>query len=57
MEDEEGEKIPDQFELAFPREKIFISYKVYNTSEIEKNIKNALTRRPYFIFSHETRLL
>lgn len=34
MEDEEGEKIPDQFEQAFPRERLFISYKVYNTLDI-----------------------
>lgn len=45
MEDEDGEKIPDQFELAFPREKMFISYKVHNTPDIEKNIKQALQCR------------
>jgi diketogulonate reductase-like aldo/keto reductase len=45
-EDEEGEKIPDQFEQAFPREKMFITYKVYNTHDIEKNVKNALTSTP-----------
>ena len=49
MEDEDGEKIPDQFEQAFPREKLFISYKVYNTADIEKNIKNALQSKISFI--------
>lgn len=44
MEDEDGNKIPDQFEQAFPREKIFISYKVYNNDSIEKSIKTALER-------------
>lgn len=34
MEDEDGNKIPDQFQQAFPREKIFISYKVYNNDSI-----------------------
>lgn len=42
MEDEDGNKIPDQFEIAYPRERIFISYKVYNNDSIEKNIKTAL---------------
>ena len=41
-EDEDGEKIPDQFEQAYPREKMFISYKVYNNADIEKQIKNGL---------------
>ena len=49
MEDEDGQKIPDQFEQAFPREKLFISYKVYNTADIEKNIKNALQSKVSFI--------
>lgn len=48
MEDEEGEKIPDQFEQAFPREKMFITYKVNNTPDIEKNIKTALTSNSLF---------
>ena len=34
MEDEDGNKISDQFEQAYPREKIFISYKVYNNDSI-----------------------
>ena len=41
-EDEDGEKIPDEYEQAYPREKMFISYKVYNNEEIAKNIKTAL---------------
>jgi diketogulonate reductase-like aldo/keto reductase len=48
MEDEEGEKIPDQYEQAFPRDKMFITYKVNNTPDIEKNIKTALTSTPSF---------
>lgn len=42
MEDEDGNKIPDQFEMAYPRDKMFVSYKVYNNEHIEKNIKTAL---------------
>lgn len=42
VEDEDGEKIADQFEQAFPRQKIFVSYKVNNTPDIEKNVKQAL---------------
>lgn len=46
MEDEDGEKIPDQWEIAYPREKIFISYKVYNNVDIEKQIRYGLERTP-----------
>ena len=49
MEDEDGEKIPDQFENSFPRDKMFVSYKVYNTPDIEKNIKQALQSKHLFI--------
>ena len=41
-EDEDGEKIPDQWEQSFPREQMFISYKVYNTPDIKANVKQAL---------------
>lgn len=44
VEDEDGEKIPDQWEQAFLRQKIFISYKVYNTPDIIKNVKEALAK-------------
>jgi hypothetical protein len=30
------------YEPAFPREKLFITYKVYNTPDIEKNVTTAL---------------
>jgi diketogulonate reductase-like aldo/keto reductase len=46
MEDEDGEKIPDQYEFAFPRDRLFITYKVYNTPDIEKNVKTALQSNP-----------